>query len=395
MLAISPSSSSSFQLLIYIQILNESERNVFLMRNTTSKTGKMKYFQEAASSNLQLPKDSYVYSFAEVTMDRYDSIWSLAVISSDNSLRIFDVKSLDLVSGGSFESVHSSVTALTKFASSAYFPLLLTCGRDGYVRGWDTRSGNKAVELAAPKGEPLSALACDANLQAVIAGTELERDGPGDVNVYGWDIRVQDKVMLDYAESHTDTITELGFLPTSGSADRIIFSGSTDGLINIYNSSESDEDEAVLQVINHKSAIHHAGLVGDDIYALGTDETLSFYRQQLSDIEQDVPHPVHLGDIRERLDCNYVVGIAQTLDASILAAGNYSEHPRVDLVPLVRTGPTPSPEWTPNIDERIRLVGGHGSEVVRDVAVLPEHQAAFTCGEDGMVRVWKESSSRM
>lgn len=354
----------------------------------------MKLFKETASSSLRLPKDSYIYSFAEVTIDRYDNVCSLAVISSDNSLRIFDVKSLDLVPDGVFESVHSSVTAIAKFASSAYFPLLLTSGRDGFVRGWDTRSGSKAIELATPKGEPLSALACDAGLHAVIAGTELERDGPGDVNVYGWDLRVQDKVMLNYAESHNDSITELGFLPTNGKNVGIIFSGSTDGLINIYNSSESDEDEAVLQVINHKSAVHHAGLVGDDIYALGTDETLSFYRQQISEVELEVPQPVHLGDVRERLDCNYVIGVAQTWnpEASILAAGNYSEHPRVDLVPLVKNGSAISLEWTPNLNERIRLAGGHGQEVVRDVLVLPSQSVVFTCGEDGMVRAWKESS---
>jgi WD40 repeat protein len=354
----------------------------------------MKLFKETASSSLRLPKDSYIYNFAEVTIDRSDNTCSLAVISSDDSLRIFDVNSLDLVPDGVFESVHSSVTAIARFASSAYFPLLLTSGRDGFVRGWDTRSGSKAVELAAPNGEPLSALACDAGLQAVIAGTELERDGPGDVNVYGWDLRVQDKVMLNYAQSHTDTITELGFLPTNGKNAGIIFSGSTDGLINVYNSSESDEDEAVLQVINHKSAIHHAGLVGDDIYALGTDETLSFYRQQISDVELEVPQPVHLGDVRERLDCNYIIGIVQTYpEASILAAGNYSEHPRVDLAPLVKNGPALSLEWTPDLNEQIRLAGGHGQEVVRDVVVLPIQSVAFTCGEDGMVRVWKESSS--
>lgn len=349
----------------------------------------MKLFNEIASSSLRLPKDSYIYSFAEVTIDRYDDTCSLAVISSDNSLRIFDVKTLDLVPNGVFDSVHSSVTCLAKFANSAYYPLLLTGGRDGCVRGWDTRSGSKIVELAAPKGEPLSALACDASLHAVVAGTELEKDGPGDVNVYGWDIRNPQKLALNYAESHTDTITELGFISTNGTNAGTVFSGSTDGLINIYDTSQGEEDDAVLQVINHKSAIHHAGLVGDDIYALGTDETLSFYCQQTADTEQDLPQPVCLGDVRDPLDCNYVVGIAQAPQAPILVVGNYSEQPRIDLVPLVKTSTDASPAWAPNIDDRIRLASGHGSEVVRGAAILDGQNVVFTCGEDGMVKVWK------
>ena len=352
----------------------------------------MKILREAASSSLRLPKDSYIYSFAEATIDRSDNIASLAVISSDDSLRIFDVKTLDPVPSGTIKSVHSSVTAVTKFASDTYFPILLTCGRDGRVRGWDTRTGSKAVELVAPKEEPLSALACDVNLQAVVAGTELQRDGPGDVNIYGWDIRSPDSIVLNYAESHTDTITELSFLPKSGSTAGLLLSGSTDGLINIYDTSKTDEDDAVLQVLNHKSAIHHAGCLGNEIYALGTDETLSFYAKQVSETENEDQHPVHLGDIREELDCNYVVNIVRDLGTTILAAGNYSEDPHVDLIPLVKNSTSSSVGWTPNRREGARLVGGHGQEVIRDVVFLAGQNAAVTCGEDGMVRLWKESS---
>jgi WD40 repeat protein len=354
----------------------------------------MKRLKEAKCSDLGLPTDSYIYSFAKVTVDQHDNTCSLAVISSDESLRIFDVERLDTVENGIFHSVHSSVTGLARFLSSAYSPLLLTSGRDGCVRGWDTRSGGKAVEISAPKGEPLSALACDAGLHAILAGTELEKDGPGDVSVYGWDIRNPGELVIHYAESHTDTITELGFVSTDERVRGVLFSASTDGLINLYDSSIRQEEDAVLQVINHQSAIHHAGLVGDDFYALGMDETLSFYAQQLSETVEDGPPPVHLGDVREPLDCNYVVGIVQAPETPVIVTGNYSEQPHVDLIPLSRDKSTSSPAWAPNLDERIRLVGGHGSEVVRDSVILGT--TVFTCGEDGMVRVWKsEPGERM
>lgn len=64
------------------------------------------------------------------------------------------------------------------------------------------------------------------------------------------------------------------------------------------------------QVINHKSAIAHAGFMypGTDVYALGTDETVGFYALQ-SDGEGEEPGPNRWGDSREGLGVEYLVGM--------------------------------------------------------------------------------------
>jgi len=346
----------------------------------------MRIFQEAGHSNLGLPPDSYIYAFGTNNNDAPGQV--SAVISSDDSLRLFDNATLEPLPDGIFQSVNRGVTSLvTHFSSST--TSYLTAGRDGFVRGWDLRARGNVLELATPKGEPLSTLASNSDLHAVVAGMELDSVGPGDVSIFGWDVRFPEKIKLHYAESHTDTITELQFLPRDGRSTNFLLSGSTDGLVNVYDTSTAEEEDAVFQVINHRSAIHHAGLLGNDIYALGTDETLSFYSQQNPDLETQDPHPVHLGDVREQFGCDYVVNVVQIGPTQLVSAGRHTDDPHVDLIPLVKA-PVPSPGWTPEVNHRIRLARGHGPEVVRDVRWYADDEVAYTCGEDGVIRVWKE-----
>ena len=91
-----------------------------------------------SASGLSLPADSYIYRFAPVDA-------ALAAISSDNSLRVFDAETLELVSGGIFDNVHDGVTCLKTTGSEP--KMLFTAGRDGFIRCWDMRTGKKAWEL--------------------------------------------------------------------------------------------------------------------------------------------------------------------------------------------------------------------------------------------------------
>jgi SEL1 protein len=105
----------------------------------------------------------------------------------------------------------------------------------------------------------------------------------------------------------------------------VLLSGSTDGLINIFNTDITDEDEALYQVINHGSSIHHGGFLNDtDIFALSHDEKFSVYKIANPDESVEEPAPVVFGDIRPKLGCEYAVGLTKTkADGTILAVGNH------------------------------------------------------------------------
>ncbi|KAJ6191206.1 hypothetical protein N7519_001227 [Penicillium mononematosum] len=315
----------------------------------------MHTLKAVASSTLSLPADNYIYSIVPSAPGTF------AAISSDDSLRVFDAADLDRASVVS-PATHKGVTALRSFTLGESH-LLATGGRDGKVKVWDVRAGNGSpvVEMETAKNSPVLSVACNPETNTIVAGTELVSS---QAVVAFWDIRSPQEFRLQYVESHNDDITELQYHPTRSN---ILLSGSTDGLVNIYDTTVTDEDEALVQVINHGS-VHHAGFLSErTIFALSHDEHFSVYPATDPDDASQEPEPVHFGDVREPLGCEYVAQLCVGAQGPYIAAGNKIDN-RLDLVPLVS-----SPSWKLDRDNLWRLPS----------------QSVFTCGEDGFVRAWR------
>lgn len=110
----------------------------------------MHLLQPVASSSLSLPASSYIYALSASSSS---ADGPLATISSDDSLRLFDSRSLQLVSVVS-ANTHEGVTSLKNYSgdgSGHSQGLLATAGRDGAIRFWDARAGQgpgkAAVEM--------------------------------------------------------------------------------------------------------------------------------------------------------------------------------------------------------------------------------------------------------
>lgn len=238
------------------------------------------------------------------------------------------------------------------------------------------------------------------------------------------DIRSPQAPRLQYVESHNDDVTEVSQLfahpnrvilhcpyykklllkdrrpkligtqlqyhPTR---NNILLSGSTDGLVNIYDTTVTDEDDALMQVINHGS-VHHAGFLSEStIFALSHDEQFSIHPATNPDDPGQEPEPVDFDDLREPLGVEYVVQVCMGGQGPYIAAGNkmyvlpilfsstllrslitpscHSDK-RLDLVPLVSC-----PSWKFDQDNLWRLPGAHGDEVVRSVYL--DEQVCFSC----------------
>ena len=106
---------------------------------------------------------------------------------------------------------------------------------------------------------------------------------------------------------------------------RCLLSGSTDGLVNIYDVSISDEDDALLQVQNHGSSINHAGFLShSEFFALSHDELFSVYHLNEQSDAADEPSPTVFRDLRPKLDCEYVVDVIPSGGAeAIVGAGSH------------------------------------------------------------------------
>ncbi|MCJ1391859.1 hypothetical protein MMC18_004726 [Xylographa bjoerkii] len=325
-----------------------------------------------ATSPLSLPIHSYIYCIKGVGR-------SLATISSDDSLRVFDPVTLQVDSDHVFENVHTGVTCLENVSLEA--ATVLTAGRDGYARCWDLRSGKKTLELKDDKSAPFLSLAVAPGGTAVAAGTELTHS---QATVQIWDLRSPQTSVAKYIECHNDDVTELSYHPSRAS---ILLSGSTDGLVNIYDTTIADEDDSLIEVLNHESSIHHAGFLTDkDVYALSHDEQLSIYCLSLpgagesSNVE---PDPIVFGDMRPRLSCEYIVDVVASSGDAMIAAGSHSTS-TLDLIPLKYTA-----GWEMDMSRTVRFSGAHDDEIVRTVYIDSQSSTIYTGGEDGTINAWR------
>ena len=189
-------------------------------------------------------------------------------------------------------------------------------------------------------------MACSASTQTIAVGTELQNhtasislwyaplsllsyflggEEPA-VPLKSWalttssrDVRSNPSPKATYQEVHSDDITDLSFHPSNAS---LLLSGSTDGLVNVYDTQIPDEDDLTLQTFNHNASIHHAGFLTDsEIVALSNDEQFALY-----DVAEERPGgdaTQDFGDMREVLGCQYVADVTPKLDGSgaVIGAG--------------------------------------------------------------------------
>ncbi|KAF1954115.1 WD40 repeat-like protein [Byssothecium circinans] len=342
------------------------------------------------SSTLGLPPDSYIYRIIS-TAPRQDPLTysqsdQLAIISSDDSLRFLDPTSLN--TNGVVKKVNDKVTCLER-TNDLPSNVVATAGRDGLVHFCDKRSRQKALSVQCPQ-KLISSIVCDYQKNFIAAGIENPDDGPSSSPVYVWDQRNIQAPLREFVESHTDTVTSLQLHPN---LPTLLLSASTDGLINIFDTSKAEEDDALYQVINHRSAVAHAGFMypSTDIYAMGTDETLSFYALQSQAEEQPEPTPKAYGDTREQFRCEYLAKMHWLGSDACIAAGKHSTG-ELSLFPVQKSAQAGPLEYSCNAEGSLLLPGAHGEEIVRDLFTDIHTRTTYTCGEDGHVRAWKLQS---
>uniref|UniRef100_A0A3Q1F7J7 WD repeat-containing protein 89 n=2 Tax=Acanthochromis polyacanthus TaxID=80966 RepID=A0A3Q1F7J7_9TELE len=260
----------------------------------------------------------------------------------------------------------------------------------GSVRLWDVRHrGSDAVQTF---GSDSTHSFCSFDLNCsdalLCAGTE-QVDGEDSFLVF-WDRRKPGTDPLGvYSESHSDDITQVRFHPQD--KDRLA-SGSTDGLVNVFDLSRGAEDEALLATLNSDSsagAVCWCGPASSRLLCLSHDEGL------------------HLWDL-SRLDGDQPLSLFSTADArslellpggggvDYLVGGSYLEGAELLLV----VGGTRSGELhLMSCDgDGLRLLrsleGGHKS-TVRCFLWDAQGEALVTGGEDAQLLLWKPGGEEL
>lgn len=150
---------------------------------------------------------------------------------------------------------HTGAVFGVRFSPSSA-DLLFTGSSDGTLRCWDVRRPGSSAVLVFRSDPDHSFCSFDlsCNGTVVCAGTEQLGD---DSSLVFWDTRTtgsgakQEGLLGVFSESHSDDITTVRFHPKQ--ADRLA-SGSTDGLVNVFDLSLGGEDDALITTCNCDSS---------------------------------------------------------------------------------------------------------------------------------------------
>ncbi|KAK7483045.1 hypothetical protein BaRGS_00025708 [Batillaria attramentaria] len=333
--------------------------------------------QHKSAVSLEQTETDYVMDIAAQTKGGKDSL--VAATSSNHTIRLFSRLSLaetavlkgheDVISGIQF--LHSDPD------------LLLSSSHDKTVRIWDPRvSSTKEVQLFKAEGQADCSLlsgGINATDRLICAGTEKVSE---DVYLLFWDRR-KATLLGCYSESHDDDITQVVWHPVM---DRYVLSGSTDGLLNVFDLVHKSEDDALMSTFNTEATVARAGWCGPDgnryVYCITHMDTWHVWEysecdsiQQIADIKEQFQGQRKVDYL---VDC--VQGSAEN-DRWFLAAGSHTG--QLHLLDLASTD---------QVQIVASLEGGH-TDTVRCLHWDQQTETLVTGGEDSLLCLWSPGAT--
>ncbi|NXA75735.1 WDR89 protein, partial [Thryothorus ludovicianus] len=308
----------------------------------------------------------------------------VAVSCSRQSLRVYDrdtLRSLRRYRGG------RGPLGGVRFAHACDSLVFSACSQ-GSVQCWDVRSATQEP-VQVFSGYPSNVfISFDVSCSDLIvcAGTEKEEK---DTFLVFWDARgVTDCASATkeplgvYSESHNDDITKIRFHPLK---PNLLASGSTDGLVNVFDINKDNEDDALIATCNSESSVSSLGWSGQDykqVYCVTHDEGFCWWDMAQLDTEEPITL-LHVLDVRESV-------CAENHGLHYLVGGLYHEEAgKLFLVGGTSTGNIHLISCgTDGLSLVGTLCGGH-SATVRSFCWSPTDQALLTGGEDAQLLLWK------
>ncbi|XP_066464284.1 WD repeat-containing protein 89 [Eleutherodactylus coqui] len=304
----------------------------------------------------------------------------IAILCSDKAIRLYNKETMTCLQE---YNARPAVLSGVRFSHTNSNLVFSACS-DGAVRLWDARvSGTGAVQ--AYTGYPSNVFISfdvSCNDLVICAGTEKVDE---DAFLVFWDGRytpnTESKEPLgSYSESHDDDITQVCFHPTNPS---LVATGSTDGLVNVFDINENNEDDALTSTCNSESSVNIVGWAGRDykqVYCLTHTEGFLWW-----DLEQvDTEEPITLckiEDMRENVSgcsIDYLIsGFYQKRRNSLLLLGGSQGGD----ISLLNCG-------LDKVTHLKTLTGGH-SDIVRSAYWCEGDDSLITGGEDAQLLLWK------
>nr|XP_060610264.1 WD repeat-containing protein 89 [Anolis sagrei ordinatus] len=320
----------------------------------------------------------------DIDISKGEGSRSVAVSCSNQAIRVYNGETLSLLRE---YSGHPGLLSGVRFAHTCKDVLFSACG-DGTVKCWDVRSSSvEPVQLF--RGYPSNIfISFDISCNDLILCAGTEKVGE-DTFIVFWDARgctdgtSSSKTPLGaYSESHDDDITQICFHP---SKPNLVVSGSTDGLVNMFDINKDNEEDALISTCNSDSSVSCIGWSGKEyqqVYCMTHNEGFCWW--DLNQLETEEPITLlHIPDARE------VVGLENS-KLDYLIGGFYLE--KVDQL-IVMGGISSGNIYllessTEGLNSVGVLRGGH-SATVRSFRWNIDDDSLLTGGEDAHLLLWK------
>ena len=252
---------------------------------------------------------------------------------------------------------------------------LISCDEAGAVYRWSLASPSAAVAVV-DAGCALWSLAVGCGGTLLALGTESTIIF---VNL------ATGRRLGEFMESHTERVVQLLFHPATPT---LLFSCSEDGLVCLFDVSQSGEENALLTVANIECAVERIGVFGaklDHIWVITGMETLNVWRMNADDCEIVAAHPAMRDELRAAgVASAYLLGAVVEPSSQELRVMSGDRDGRISLTAVV-----PGGALTPIAT----LAGGHNATVRCFASVRAGSGAAaadvlLTGGEDAQLCAW-------
>lgn len=226
--------------------------------------------------------------------------------------------------------------------------------------------------------KPFTCFDINANNRLICAGSEEMNH-----NVYMlfFDIRER-KFSGGFFESHTEEVTDVKFHPTNPD---LLATGSTDGLINIFDTKQESEDDALKYCLNTESSVskikwHH----NDQLSCITNTNDLQLFDVNEQDLLKRWDRASIANAMKRKsvIDCNLVDCYNYGADQMMyLATSNYNKGECIRSLSFNDKSMEPIANFQGN------------KQIIRASLYKAQDDIFFTFGESGIVSVWKEGDS--
>ncbi|XP_076303085.1 WD repeat-containing protein 89-like [Lasioglossum baleicum] len=268
--------------------------------------------------------------------------------------------------------------------------ILYTATNSGHITACDLRAKGKVIakfkdNTEDGKTKPLCSFDVSCDEKLVAGGTEHIG---GDTFILFWDARYTNSKLDDknnllggYWESHMEDVTSLAF---HSNKQDVLASGSTDGLINVFDLTQSTEESALTYSLNTESSVDRIGWLNDNNLWCTTHNSLQlwnydgatpyakFERNNLAILQNDDPD-----------DC-YIVRFhaSNALGQPFLLAGfSCVKGENLRCLNVIND----------RLDTCYNMVGN--KQIVRDSWLHEKSGSLITVGEGGLINIWRQTET--